>query len=392
MDNERVSVVVPVYNVEKYLNECVNSILEQRYSNIEVILVNDGSTDASGQICDEYAQKDDRVYVIHQKNSGAATARRAGIIQARGEYICFVDADDRIRPEMIEYFVKYIGESDMITSGCECERRNHETYIRYDAFAPGKYETEIQIKYIISNMITYENKLEDGFLPFLVNKMYRTAIVKDVIDTVDESIVYAEDRDLLFRYILKCKSIVITWEVFYFYRFNQSSIMNRPNKNIMRDLNALYLSLEKAFENHPYEEMLMYQLQLFITSRIYMIPRFMHFPNEMQTIQYVFPYPNLLAGKRFVLYGAGRVGMDYYRQIRNNTEGELVLWIDKQWEKYLDSRFDVKSVEELQDAKFDCVLIAVRRKELADSIKRELLGKGIQEEKIWWKSPIVWNC
>lgn len=387
-EQELVSVIVPIYNAELYLRECLDSILNQSYTNIEVILIDDGSTDKSCEICDAYARGDVRIKVIHQQNSGAAKARRIGVLEAKGKYTCFVDSDDMIAPNMIEYFVSHIGNADLISSGVCCERKNKEVYYRYDSFAPATYDLKEEMDYIICNMITFEEQMKDGFLPYLMNKMFRSNILKVVIKSIDENIVYAEDRDLLFRYVLESSSIVVSDEVFYFYRYNDSSIMHKSNKNIMHDLNALYLSLEEAFQNHPLRNNLMQQLQLFIISRIYRITKFMGFPIQRQSIQYIFPFTNLLENKRFVLYGAGRVGIDYYSQIRNRHEGELILWVDKQYERFAETNLGVKSVKELENVDLDCMLIAVKEKELADSIKQELLEYGVPEEKIWWKEPI----
>ena len=98
--NQTISVIVPVYNVEKYLSQCADSILSQDYSDLEVIFIDDGSTDASGQICDQYAEKDPRVRVIHQKNGGAAAAKNAGLRMASGKYLSFVDSDDYLEPNV----------------------------------------------------------------------------------------------------------------------------------------------------------------------------------------------------------------------------------------------------------------------------------------------------
>ena len=100
-----VSIIVPVYNVEEYLRECVDSILNQTYSDVEVILVDDGSTDQSGNICDEYAKMDSRIKVIHKKNGGVSAARNTGIGEASGEYLMFVDSDDAIHPELVEAYM-----------------------------------------------------------------------------------------------------------------------------------------------------------------------------------------------------------------------------------------------------------------------------------------------
>ena len=97
-----VSIIVPVYQVEAYISECVESLLAQTYTNLEILLVDDGSTDSSGEICDEYAVKDDRVRVVHQRNQGPSVARNSGLDHMKGEYVAFVDSDDVVLPDFIE--------------------------------------------------------------------------------------------------------------------------------------------------------------------------------------------------------------------------------------------------------------------------------------------------
>ncbi len=105
-----VSVIVPIYNVGKYVSKCIQSICEQTYSNIEIVLVDDGSTDDSGSICDEYEKKDTRIKVIHKKNAGVSAARNTGITKSTGDYICFVDGDDYVMNDYVEYLLKMILE------------------------------------------------------------------------------------------------------------------------------------------------------------------------------------------------------------------------------------------------------------------------------------------
>lgn len=113
-----ISIIVPVYNVEKYLKDCIESILKQSMQDFELILVDDGSTDSSGTICDRYAEKDSRIKVVHTKNGGLSAARNAGIEIARGEFVAFVDSDDYVLPEFIEQMYKKILETD--ADICEC--------------------------------------------------------------------------------------------------------------------------------------------------------------------------------------------------------------------------------------------------------------------------------
>ena len=103
-----VSIIVPVYNVDKYISKCLDSLIEQTYSNIQIILVNDGSNDLSGEICEKYAKLDERIEVFHQQNCGVSKARNIGLMLAKGEYICFVDPDDYVLPDYVDYLIKLI--------------------------------------------------------------------------------------------------------------------------------------------------------------------------------------------------------------------------------------------------------------------------------------------
>ena len=117
--NDLISVIVPVYNVEKYLVQCINSILNQTIKNLEIILVDDGSLDNSGKICDEFSKKDDRIVAIHKENNGLSSARNAGLEIANGNYIGFVDSDDWLDEHMYEILLKLIKENNSDISCCD---------------------------------------------------------------------------------------------------------------------------------------------------------------------------------------------------------------------------------------------------------------------------------
>ena len=120
--NELISVIIPVYNAEKYLNRCLDSVLNNTYKNLEVILVDDGSTDMSGRICDEYAKKDCRIRVLHKENGGTARARNTGLKIAKGDYIAFVDNDDFVHPCFYEYMLSSMESSSADVAICELTR------------------------------------------------------------------------------------------------------------------------------------------------------------------------------------------------------------------------------------------------------------------------------
>ena len=127
MEKTLISVLVPAYNVEQYIYQCIDSILGQTYSNLEIIIVNDGSTDKTGNILDVYAKKDDRIKVVHKKNEGLVMARRDALDLMQGEYVGFVDSDDWIEPNMYEelYEAMVDTDADIVTSGRIVEEYNH---------------------------------------------------------------------------------------------------------------------------------------------------------------------------------------------------------------------------------------------------------------------------
>lgn len=139
-----ISIIVPIYNVEKYLHKCVDSILHQTYWNLEVILVNDGSTDQSGEICEDYLKKDSRIIVLHKKNGGQGSARNRGLDICTGEYIAFLDSDDSMEIFCIEALYNYLVENDLDISSCN--------YAKYDE----------QDNFIALNEIRYGNFIVDG--------------------------------------------------------------------------------------------------------------------------------------------------------------------------------------------------------------------------------------
>ena len=112
MQKPLISIIIPVYNAEKYLPNCLDSVINQTYKNLEIILVDDGSTDKSSEICDEYAQKDFRIKLIHKENGGVSSARNAGLALVSGDYIAWVDSDDFVAPDYIEYMYKLLKEYD----------------------------------------------------------------------------------------------------------------------------------------------------------------------------------------------------------------------------------------------------------------------------------------
>lgn len=387
--NPLISIIIPVYNVKKYLEDCLKSVINQTYKNLEIIVVDDGSTDGSSEVCDEFAEKDDRMKVLHQRNIGVAASRKKGVLCSEGAFICFVDSDDELDKRMVEYMVSNIGQCDLITTGAYFHGMQGQYVTRKDSIEEGVYATEREKEYLIANMLAYKNRFDYGILPYLWNKMFKAEILKPLITSMNSYLSYAEDVEMLFPYILRCKTIRITHECLYYYHARENSASFSENKDYMCDLFKVYQSLEKAFQNHPQERVLMHQLQLFVTERIYAITGYMRFSTDAQMIRYVFPYSDLKRGSKIILYGAGRVGMDYYRLIHRQRLLELVLWVDKEWEKHNGISMPVYAPETIKNYDYDYIIIAVNKKKIAEEIKKELNERGMEEDKILWRVPAV---
>lgn len=205
-NNFKLSVIVPIYNIEEYLEKCIESVIDSTYTNLEIILVDDGSTDDSGQICDKYQQVDKRINVIHKKNGGLVSARKAGVKAATGEYVTFVDGDDFISNDLYESAISIIVESsaDFICYGfSRCNAQGDICEICANELNNGTYT--------VGNVLSFYDveKNSVSFRHSVCTKIFRTALFKAIIDDVDDSVTKAEDLNFTFAYLKKASSFCV---------------------------------------------------------------------------------------------------------------------------------------------------------------------------------------
>lgn len=227
-----ISVIVPVYNAEKYLKCCIESILRQTYEIFELILVDDGSTDKSGEICDQYANIDCRIQVIHKVNGGSVSARYEGVRIAKGEYTVFVDADDWIEENELEYLFGFIDNQDidMIEFGY-IKEHNNISENRHSALCEGVYTQEIIWENI--NKCIYEEPFPVRTIDYCMwNKIIKTDLCKAVLCEIDPKIKIGEDAAFVFELIHRVENIRIIYRKLYHYRVNTQSIVHKKNEDI----------------------------------------------------------------------------------------------------------------------------------------------------------------
>lgn len=375
-----VSIIVPIYNLGKYISDCVNSLISQTYTNIEIILINDGSTDNSKDICEEFCKLDSRIILLnHTTNLGVVTTRNDGIKVSKGQYLLLVDGDDWIEGDTVEIFMNKIADTDLVSCGFIKE---------YDAKTNSKvYNKNVlgikNIDEILSNSILASAEGEAIISNFVWGKFFKTELVQKIVNCLDTTITLGEDFVFVYKYLLLCKSVNLIPECLYHYRVRQGSAANSKNVQSLAILNKIYNSLEKDFNKHVMKDILIPQLQKWITHRLRRaINDGMGFSEKLHS--YVIN-ANGLDNKKIVLFGAGDVGKEAFYQL--STFGyEIVLWIDNSKREYNGKRISLPS--QILNTDFDIVYIAVNSSGVAEEMQKQLLDMGIEESKILWRAPL----
>lgn len=228
-----ISIIVPVYNVEKYLKKCIESIINQTYRNLEIILVDDGSPDKCPEICDSYAQKDSRIKVIHKKNEGLINARKSGLEIAQGEYIGFVDGDDWIEPEMYELFAQQAEKysPDMVLSDFYYDN-GKELSNSEQLFDREYYDKDDLKKFIYPKMLFSGTYYKFGVNPCCWSKIYKKELIKKNLPLVDGRIKMGEDAAFTYPCLIDAHSAAAIKKPCYHYISNPESMTKSYDKNL----------------------------------------------------------------------------------------------------------------------------------------------------------------
>lgn len=385
-----VSVIVPIYNTQNLLPRCLGSILFQTYASMEIILVNDGSTDGSLAVCEKYTEKDDRIQIISQSNQGIIVAKKTGIRRAHGEYVMFVDSDDWIEPNLLETMVRAMQE-------CNCSLVCTDVYkdfedgitVEYRNMIPaGVHETDK----IIKDLFFYKDTYEYGILPYSVAKLYPIDMLKEVLNNISDNIRYAEDKAIVFSFVFQNIKVCFMDNIYYHYCVRDESVCRLENPDYLVELTAVYKYIKKLFDKKKEREHLLWQLGKWLLREThYAINSMLGLTTAENPIYKEFyrldPSVFFLQKKKIILYGAGNVGTDYHKQLTDCTNIELCGWVDRDYENYQEKEQDVQSIEYIKEAEYDYILVAVRQPKIFREIKKELIGMGIVEDAIIWGRP-----
>lgn len=251
----KLSVIVPVYNTEKYLRECIDSILAQTFTDFELILVDDGSSDRSGAICDAYAEVDDRIRVIHQKNGGVTKARKTGVGCACGTYFSFIDSDDWIHPEMFERMVAKCLETNADIVVCDMYLESSRRTESSPSLAEEGFYSKLELRdKIYPTMLMNVRFRRPGILGSSCNKIFCRKVLDQVFWQVDDSFVYAEDSLFCYAALLESNGVFVLRKPLYHYRQHSESAMHQYNGK-RRYENALrsYYAYQRFLQNRGFD-------------------------------------------------------------------------------------------------------------------------------------------
>lgn len=382
---DTISVIIPIYRVENYLGQCVESIIKQTYKNLEIILVDDGSDDNCPKICDEFEKVDSRIKVIHKENGGADSARKAGILESTGKYIGYVDGDDWIEPTMYQKLLKYAKthQVDIVESGvidsCGAIKKRRVSYFKEGCYKEKAFSNEIGPKSLYTGEF-----FRHGISPYLVTKLFlRERIFKyQIMPEPTGNIV--DDVMCTFPSLIEARSIYITHECFYNYRVRENSAKREIRNDIAPIVMKCYPEWITRFKGAIPSDNIETQIQCF--TMYLLIAKAIFSFDKLDSKYFLTPFGKIKKTDRIVLYGAGTVGVHLQHYIENTLGSNLVYWADKNF-NLLQGRMDIRDPKKINDQDYDFVVISILAEQAVISARNDLISIGIKEERIMWIAP-----
>lgn len=369
MNSIKISVIIPVYNVEKYIKKAIESVINQTYKNLEIILVDDGSTDNSGFICDEYANIDERITVIHKENGGIVSARKTGINLANGDYAVNLDPDDWIEATAYEQVVKIIEERhpDIIAYGM---KKEFNGFIESQPIqlAEGQYnQNEFWIAFCnkVSKYPFYEQPIDMS----QCDKVVKTELFKKHQSNCNEAIKKNVDDAVIFPMLLDMKSIYIESRCWYHYCVRKTSILWQTKKDDDIRYKMLALHLIDAYKR--YNKMGVCSKEFLLYKLVYHM--MLDIPDTLFEMEQCKIYPQIKKSNNIVIYGKGVFANRFIENIRMSNYCNIVENVDSN---------DVEKLKNIDVDKYDYIVIAIFSAAIVLSIIDLLKKMNIDENKI----------
>lgn len=374
--NEKISIIVPIFNAEKTLSFCIDSIINQTYKNLQLIFVNDGSIDNSFEIVTQYANNDERIEIVNKPNGGQVSARKAGIEKAKGKYTLFLDSDDWIEEDYVEclYNEMVKSDADIVCSDIYYDSEDGQTSkVVSNIFGEGVYSIED-----INSRVLFSGEFwTPGIQPHLVTKLFQTKKLKEYVYAVDNQIIFGEDAVVTYPYLFSSNTICISKVCGYHYIQYQNSMAKKVFSDDNKRISFLISHLKKYL---PKNSSVAKQIDIY--EKFLWILRCPSAFDEGSTTK-LHMYGGVPAGSKIVIYGAGGAGAVLYDYVNSLNVYHISAWIDRNASFYRSRGLNVVTLDLLPDD-FDYILIANTSQKIADVIRKNLMDKGVEQEKIHW--------
>lgn len=388
----KISIIVIVYNVKVYLKKCLESILSQTYKNIEIIIVDDGSTDGCSEICEFYLKADNRIKVIHKKNGGQTSARKAGTAIATGDYIISVDGDDWIEQNRIEVLVTkgiISSKADMIyLSGYRKDFKGNSTLLDTDIPSKTFYDDEVR-----EQVFPLLADVDKAFSRTVESALWMWAIKRKLLqekqELIDDKVTMAEDLICIIFCLISAKSVKLIKQNGYHYVQRKSSVSYlasvSPEKNRLQ-LRIWYYQLNRYLNLYNVSKEIE-AIVTYLTILVIMIEDYELLLEKNN--DYLYPYPEIERDAEIIIYGAGKMGYSLMQYLVKSKKYQVKLWVDQDLDRYALPNYKISSVNDILGIEYDYIVIAVMNADIAKRIKKTLVLRGIPEDKIAVMNP---NC
>lgn len=378
MNQPLISIIVPIYMIDRYIGLCIESIINQTYGNLEIILVDDGGKDRCPEICDLYQKKDRRIKVIHKPNGGLVSARKAGLQQSNGAYISYVDGDDWIGPHFIEelFIAAAQIDADMVCAGFKRDLFSKSVSFT-NAIPTGVYAGEDLIQ-LWKTMASYGSYYRPGISTYVWNKLFKREVLLEPQSMVDNRISIGEDAAVTYPALLRSKRVVVIDNTDYHYRQREDSMLKQSNGYSVdaQKLRYLHKYLIQWAERTPAKLNIRAQVTDYILSIAIMRSGGRLPQRDYSTFKTVY------YGTDVVVFSAGTFGQQLVNRIREAGLCNVVAWIDDDYWEYRRCCLNVDPVQSITNLSYEYVLIATVDNLIAEKMKCRLMDLAVSREKI----------
>lgn len=389
------SVIITVYNCENYIQRCLESVLHQTYSDIEIIVVDDGSSDNSFTICDKMLEHHRQARIVRKMNAGTVSARKAGLDIAKGELVCFIDGDDWIEEEYCENLVAHYAQNkkiDIISSGLFFDYLSNsvDSYVLCDGIEEGCYGREEIEECILPNFVYDLESETNAITTSVCCKLIKREVAIRAMSRVDEKLTFGEDGVFVLSLLMEANYIYVINQAFYHYEQHADSQNRKFEMKSFEQLLALKKCMYSIAEEMQRKSRIQEQIDYYVEAYLKAIEKNI-LGIEVSSQVFCFPNMEIENGSNIIIHGAGKVGKQFVKYVKKSGQYRLVAWTDKKSLEKFRRNDEPCSINEIKSLHYDVVILAAVDEKVRKQMKKELMQYGVPEHKIISNKPISYR-